>query len=222
LALGVLAFGLGAKTAQAAPPSPMKVGQTVKFTLEANAAKDYSVALAKGVYRIVWDAERVDGEDANIQADLQLLKPNGVIIDSSLVRFNDINVTSRTGTTYRVVKPFVARFRVRNDDNPLKMWLTVVPVTQKTRVPFGWGATVTPARISSDNGVGGTLEGKAYIYHSITLPPGKWSISLGLQLPEGENSNLQGSIDRVACRGSFWREYNISSRCNSRSHKSGR
>ena len=132
---------------------------------------------------------------------LSLLKPNGVILSSSLAGFNTIGVTGRIGTTYRAPKPFVARFRLRNEDEPLKVWFRVVPVSQAARVPFGWGATVTPARISSDNGVGGTLEPKASVFHSITLPPGKWSISLGLQLPDGQNSNLIGSIDRLDAQG---------------------
>jgi hypothetical protein len=81
------------------------------------------------------------------------------------------------------------------------MWLTVVPAAQTTRVPFGFGATITPARIASENGVGGTLAPDQSVYHSITLPPGKWSIPLGLSLPAGEKSNLQGQVDLLDALG---------------------
>ncbi len=188
------------RPALAAPATPLKVGQGGTTTLEKNASVDYTVSLPKGLYRIVWDAERVDGRESNIQGELELLKPNGVVLNSSLASFNAIAVASRVGTTYRAPKPFVARFRLRNEDAPLHVWFRVVSA-QAARVPFGWGAKVTPARISSDNGVGGSLEPNQSAFHAITLPPGKWSISLGLQLPDGQNSNLQGSIDRLDAQG---------------------
>ena len=190
-----------ASAAFAAPPTPAKVGQTIAVTLDAKSSRDYAVSLGKGDYRIIWDAQRVDGRNSNIMPQLQMLKPNGSIIDSNLISFNELGVVSRVGKTYHVIKPFVARLRLKTDDAPLKMWLTLVPVAQKNRVPFGWGAKVTPARISSDNGVGGELEPYASVFHSITLPAGKWSISLGLKLPDGENSNLMGSIDRLDAQG---------------------
>ena len=182
-------------------PTPLKVGATAKVDLEANQTYDFAVPLGKGAYRLVWDAQRIDGQDSNIIAGLALLKPNGAIIDSSLLNFNETEVQYRIGRIYNSPSPFTARFRIKNGNAALHCWFTVAPVAAGKRVPFGWGAPITPARISSDNGVGGELEPLQSIYHSITLPKGKWSISLGLQLPDNEDSNLMGSIDRLDVMG---------------------
>lgn len=194
------ACALVAPAHAAEKPQPIKVGQTAQIDLPEDGRKDYTVSLAKGAYRLVWDAKRQDGRNSNIIGKISLLKPNGVIIENNQLGFNEIAVCYRVGTILTVPKPFVARFRI-NTEAATQNWFTVVPVTPAKRVPFGWGATVTPARISSDNGVGGTLEPDASVYHSITLPKGKWSISLGLQLPEGQNSNLMGKIDLLDAQG---------------------
>ena len=195
------ALGVAIPSAHAkAKPQPMKVGQTVNVTLDAKGSKDYSLALGKGSYRLVWDARRVDGESSNVIGTIRLLKPNGVVIDSQLLNFNETGVTHRVGTVLNVPKPFVARFRMEND-YAYENWFTVVPVSAGKRVPFGWGAGIKPARISSDNGVGGTFEGKESVYYSIMLPKGKWSISLGLELPKGEDSNLMGIVDLLDTLG---------------------
>jgi hypothetical protein len=67
---------------------PIKVGQTVNMSLGENASKDFVIPLQKGAYRLVWDARRTDGQSSNIIAKIKLLKPNGVVIDPSLLRFN--------------------------------------------------------------------------------------------------------------------------------------
>jgi hypothetical protein len=131
---------------------------------------------------------------------ISLLKPNGVIINSDILHLNEIELACRVGTTLNVPKPIVARFRVQNEESQ-NNWFTVIFTTAGKRVPFGWGESITPARISSDNGVGGQLPPTESIYHSITLPKGKWSISLGLELPDNQSSNLIGSIDLLDTLG---------------------
>ena len=195
------AIGFFAGPSRAAEkPQPIKVGATTKVTLEADGSKDYVVSLGKGAYRIVWDARRVDGESSNIIGHIRLLKPNGSVIDSGLLNFNEVGVSYRVGTVLNVAKPFVARLRLENNYS-MDNWLTIVPVAAGKRVPFGWGATITPARISSDNGVGGTIEPKQTVLHSITLPKGKWSISLGFTQTNDEKSNLIGTIDLLDTLG---------------------
>ena len=182
-------------------PTPLKVGATANVTLDENDSKDYSVPLAKGTYRLVWDSKRTDGERDNIQGTISLLKPNGVIINESLLSFNETAVAYRVGRTMTVTKPYVARFRMKSDKDGIESWFTIVPIKPGKFVPFGWGAKVTPARISSDNGVGGTIEKNESFYHSITLPKGKWSISLGLQQTGDESTNLQGGVDLLNVHG---------------------
>ena len=203
LALVMALMPLGAR-AVGTKPTPLKVGATANVTLDENDYKDYSVPLAKGTYRLVWDARRTDGEWGNIQGVISLLKPNGAIIDPMLLRFNELAVEYRVGRTMTVTKPYVARFRMKSEKDGIESWFTVVPVAPSKPikfVPFGWGAKVTPARISSDNGVGGTIEKNESFYHSITLPKGKWSISLGLEQTGDESTNLQGKIDLLDVHG---------------------
>lgn len=201
----ILACALGVtagRTAHAGtPPTPLKVGQTAKTTLQTNKSHDYVVSLSKGSYRLVWDAQRVDGKDSNLMGVVELLKPNGVVIEAQQLNLNVLDVTTRVGTVLKVAKPFVARFRVMCNDAPFNSWFTVVPVKGEKRVPFGWGQAITPARISADNGVGGSLAPNTYVVHSITLPKGNWSVSLGLELPAGENSNLMGEVDQLDTLG---------------------
>lgn len=201
LTLMALCALFGGHAQASTPPTPLKVGATAKVDLAANQSRDYAVSLAKGSYRLIWDAQRTDGKSSNIMASLALLKPNGVVMNNSLLSFNEIGVEYRIGRIYNVPKPFVARFRLKNSDAPLHCWFSVVPVAAGKRVPFGWGAAITPARISSDNGVGGQLEPNQSVYHSVTLPKGKWSISLGLQLPDDKSSNLMGSVDMLDTMG---------------------
>lgn len=182
-------------------PTPMKVGQTVSMELEPEGTTDYSVALGKGAWRIVWDAERTDGQRGNLIGSIALLKINGAVVESRLVSMNELAVNARVGETYRTVKPTVARLRIKNGYGISKMWLTIVPLAQKTRVPWGWGAAVTPARISADNGVGGELAPNAVVFHSITLPKGKWSLSLGLARLDKVSGNLIGGVDVLDPQG---------------------
>lgn len=178
-------------------PTPAKVGQTMKTQLDTNKSVDYSVSLSKGSYRLVWDAQRIDGRDSNMMGQIKLLKPNGVVIEDRQLSLNEIDVVTRVGSVLNVAKPFVARFRVQCNDAPINSWFTVVSSKGEKRVPFGWGQAITAARISADNGVGGTIKPNEYVVHSITLPKGKWSVSLGLELPEGEKSNLMGEVDKL-------------------------
>ena len=198
LAIMPIARAVGTK------PTPLKAGTTANVTLDDGDSKDYAVSLSKGTYRLVWDSRRTDGEWGNIQGVVSLLKPNGAIIDASLLRFNELAAEYRVGRTITVTKPYVARFRMKSEKDGIESWFTVLPVAPSAPIefiPFGWGAKVTPARISSDNGVGGVIEKNESFYHSITLPKGKWSISLGLSQTGDESTNLQGKIDLLDVHG---------------------
>ncbi|MEO7719236.1 MAG: hypothetical protein ABIY70_23805 [Capsulimonas sp.] len=196
LALALM-LGLSAFTAQAKNNAiKMAVGETVHLTLDKDESTDYAISLSKGVYYVVMDVKRSDDHSSNIQAQVQLLKNNGVLVNNRLISSNEIGVSTRVGEQFRVDKTFGARLRVQHDQEiPLDIWLTVLPAKQIKLLPFGYGGEVSPAKISNEEGVGGDISGFAPVYYSITLPPGKWSISLGLRLPQGESTNIQGSID---------------------------
>ena len=67
--------------------------------------------------------------------------------------------------------------------------------------PFAFGAEITPAKIGAPEGVGGELGKSGTAYLRITLPPGKWNISLGLTRPDGQNSNVMGKVDLLDAYG---------------------
>src|SRR5206468_11202690 len=81
-------------------PTPMKVGQTIHLTLEKDASKDYLIPLSKGTYWILWDGRRTDGAPSNLMGKVQLLKNNGSLVDSSLLSWNEVGVTARTGRQF--------------------------------------------------------------------------------------------------------------------------
>jgi hypothetical protein len=191
----LLAAGLLSPVHARESPQSIKVGQTVHLTLDKGETRDYLISLGKGIYWIIWDGRRMDGRASNLQGGIQLLKNNGAIVDSSLFYWNEIGITCRAGKQFRVAKTFPARLRLRNDQEETEIWLTVVPAAQLRFLPFGFGAEVSPARISTEEGVGGTLEKHGTAYHKITLPTGRWSISLGLVRPDGRNSNVMGRVD---------------------------
>ncbi|BDI30640.1 hypothetical protein CCAX7_26910 [Capsulimonas corticalis] len=198
-----LVLGFAALSAQAKDAAiHMALGQTVHMTLDKGESTDYAIALSKGDYDIILDVKRSDDQSRNIQAKVQLLKTNGVIVDSNLLSSNEIGVSTRVGRKFSIPKPLGARLRVSHDQEiPMDLWMTVVPAKQIKLLPFGFGNTVSPAKIGTDAGVGGDLANFDSAYYSVTLPPGKWSISLGLNLPKGEDTNLQGQVDLLNAYG---------------------
>ncbi|MCW3060115.1 MAG: hypothetical protein JWQ02_1936 [Capsulimonas sp.] len=202
LALALM-LGLSAFSSQAKNNAiKMAVGETVHLTLDKDESTDYAISLSKGLYYVVMDVKRSDDSSSNIQAKVQLLKNNGVLIKDYLAHTNDVGVVTRTGEQFRIDKPLGARLRVSHDQEiPLDIWITVLPAKQIKLLPFGFGNTISPAKISNDEGVGGEIAKFDSVYYSITLPPGKWSISLGLRLPKGESTNLQGQVDLLNAYG---------------------
>ena len=174
----------------------LQMGVTTHVALDKDDKQDWVIPLAAGSYTVVLDAKRSDDHISNIQANIALLKNNGVIIEPYLVHCNEIAAATRVGATFKVAKPYKARLRLTHDQSiPTAYWVTVVPTAKMSLLPFGFVSDVLPAKISSDEGVGGEIAPEKSAYYSLTLPPGRWSISLGLKLPKGTETNLQGKID---------------------------
>jgi hypothetical protein len=176
-------------------PEHVTVGQTIHFSLDKDETKDYLISLDNGSYWIVWDGRRTDGAYSNMIGTVQLLRNNGSMVDPTLLTWNELGKTSRTGKQFHVAKPLPARLRLHNQEAETAIWLTVVPVSSMRFLPFGFGAEITPSKIGAPEGVGGTLERNETAYQQITLPTGKWNISLGLSRPDGKNSNVMGRVD---------------------------
>src|SRR5262245_18185312 len=106
------------------PAEKMALGSTAHFTLEGEEPKDFAIELPAGAYYIVWDPKRVDEAVSNIQATAQLLKTNGVLVDSNLLRANEIHKVARVGNKFSVAKTMAARIRVTNGHNgAMEFWM---------------------------------------------------------------------------------------------------
>lgn len=178
------------------PAEHMAVGQMVHTTLTSSDTKDYTISLAPGDYVILLDAQRSDDSSSNIQANVRLLKNNGVVVNSDLLDCNEIGIATRVGKQFYVPKALPARLRITSQQQiPTDYWITVMPAKTAMYVPFGFGKPLLPAKIGSEQGVGGTLDKNDSAYYSIRLKPGKWDISLGIETTDGTSTNIQGQVD---------------------------
>ena len=184
-------------------PLHMTSGETSHVSLDKGESQDWTISLPKGDYYIVLDSKRSDAHSGNIQATVRLLKNNGVVVDDSLLTTNDVAYQTRDGIKFHVDKNLPGRLRLSHDqDIPIEFWMTVIPVASMKFIPFGYGTELHPLTIGTDSGVGGDHFGETQdAAYSVTLPPGKWSISLGLTLPSGESSNLESAIDLLDSYG---------------------
>ena len=197
---------------QAASPvraaDPISVGKTLHFTLDKGEQKDLSTTLAPGTYYIQADLKRVDEKNSNLLASIDLLKTNGTEVQGGILQANEIYPAARVAGTFTVSKPFTAakplaaRLRIKNDDAAIEYWLTIIPVAQKTLLPFPSGhGDIKPLGMGTDNGKGGTLGENEWAYHNIKLPAGKYTMSLYMKQADGEKNNLLGQLRRLDAFG---------------------
>lgn len=194
----VLLVGACANAQLMRPATKIAVGATTHFTLDKGEQKDFGIQLAKGSYYIIWDVARMDGKHSNIIAKVQLLKSNGSMVNSSLLRVNELQPAARCGKKFDVAKPFTARLRCSNEDDPVDVWMTVMPVAKAKFIPFAFlKSEIQPLGIGTTEGKGGTLDHFEYAVHSTKLPAGKYDVSLYFKRLDGaKNSNLIGELER--------------------------
>lgn len=186
-------------SAQERPAEKTAVGTTIHFTLEGKESKDIAISLPKGDYVIQADLKLVEEKDTNMQMKVDLLKSNGVMVESRVLGANEIHRVARVAKPLRIAKALGARLRVTNDDIPMEFWLTVIPVAKRTFMPFAfYKDAIQPLGIGEANGKGGTLakspEDGFYSFHKVALPAGKYDVSLYLKQTGTDSSNLQGDI----------------------------
>jgi len=178
-------------------PTRIGVGQTAHFTLDKGRHKDYAVELAAGKYYVVWDLKRVDEKIGAIIAKARLLKSHGSIMNATLLDISDTDAAARVRNKLRVVKPFGARIRVRNEDQPLEVWMTIVAAEKMKWMPFAFGnGDIKPLGIGPSERAGRYLESNEWAYHSIKLPAGEYDVSLYFKA-KGGNGTLIGSLERL-------------------------
>jgi hypothetical protein len=172
------------RAAHAASAPVIKVGQSVQVALKKKASADFVIGLPKGSFLVLCDTQSANGENI-VQGSVKLLKANGAAIpeySGSLLSWYESNSIYRDGKTIALKRPLSARLRIANSDlSDAKMWLKVVPYPAKQFVPFGFGATVTAAKIGANDGVGGMFKKDENRFYRVALLPGKWSLSLGIR-----------------------------------------
>ncbi len=184
------------------PATKVAVGQTTHFTLDKNEDKDLAIQLAKGSYYIVCDLARVDGRTDTIIGTVQLLKSNGAMVNDGLLRIAEMGPVLRVGSKFVASKTFAARIRVLNRDEPVDMWVTVIPAAKMKFIPFGFAnAELKPLGVGTNEGKGGQLAKNEYAFHSITLKPGKYDVSLYMKQLEDKSDTLFGSLQRLDSYG---------------------
>jgi hypothetical protein len=181
------------------PAEKGAVGTTVHFTLEGKESKDIAISLPKGDYVIQADLKLVEEKSTNVQMQVDLLKTNGVLVENRILSANEIHRVARIANTFHLAKPLGARLRVTNENVPMEMWITVIPTARRTFLPFPYyEGEIQPLGIGEANGKGGTLAKSAedgfYAFHKVSLPPGKYDVSLYLKQTDGGSSNLMGSL----------------------------
>jgi len=212
LLCGVLCLAASCGYAQEIRPAEkIAAGATTHFTLDKNEQKDFAIQLNKGGYYIIWDVARMDGKTWNIIAGVQLLKSNGSMVDRMLLNVNELQPAARCGKKFDVKKPFMARLRCSNEEDPIDVWMTVVPASKLKPMPFAFlKSDVQPLGIGTTEGKGGTLDHDRYAIHSTKLPAGKWDVSLYFKRQDGETrSNLMGDLQRWDPYGLKIQSWNI-------------
>ena len=200
--LCVLLLVGGGVQADMKPATKVAVGETVHFTLDKNEDKDLAVGLAKGSYYIVCDLARVDGKTDTIIGAVQLLKSNGSMVKDGLLRIAEMGPVVRVGNKFSVAKSYAARLRVLNTDEPVDVWMTVVPAAKMKFIPFGFpNGELKPLGIGANEGKGGQLGKNEYAFHSIKLKPGKYDVSLYMKQLEDKSDTLFGGLYRLDSYG---------------------
>ncbi|MEI6913748.1 MAG: hypothetical protein WCL39_01305 [Armatimonadota bacterium] len=198
----ILALAVGTSHAQGLREATrIVVGETTHFSLDKDEQTDFAVQLGAGSYVILWDVKRLDEAISNIMAHVDLLKSNGTMIKSGVLRANELHAVARVLGKTQQAKPLAARLRVTNDDAPLEVWMTVLPAAQLKWRPFAWGLVEMKPLAIGTEGKGASLEKKEYAFHEIKLDPGKYDVSLYFKRQDRASSNCMGDLDRLSSLG---------------------
>ena len=198
----VALLGVSLQAAPMRAATKVALNATTHFTLDKNEQQDFAVQLPVGSYYIVCDLARMDERADTIIGQVQLLKANGAMVKDRLLRFAEMGPVMRVGDKFAIAKPLSARFRVLNTDEPIEVWMTIIPAKQMKFIPYAFkNGDLKPLGIGTEEGKGGTLNHREYAFHSIKLKPGKYDVSLYFQGLSGKSDSLIGSRDRYDAYG---------------------
>ena len=205
----ILLVAASIKAFAAVEATKMAVGETVHFTIDKDEAKDFAIQLGASSYYVICDIKRVEEKPDVISGKIDLLKTNGSMVTSGLLRFVELDTVARVGKKFTQAKPLAARFRFTNNDEAVEVWMRVVPVKNMKFIPYSFdNAELKPLGVGTNEGKGGSLDKNEWAFHSIKLPAGKYDVSLYFKQADGENTNMSGLLlrmDSVGIRVPDWR-----------------
>lgn len=188
-------------------PTAIKLGELVKGRVDpksrTNQSHYWGFDLPAGTYKAVMDLERSDRQDSNIQATLQWLDQDGKEL-AELGGFNAIDFRSRGVFEFKLEEPQQGIIRVQTQqmvDYDFGLFKAADPV----RTPF-FRATpkVTPIELGQTFAtpvLDGRSEKTCSAYCSLKLPAGDYKVTADLRRVDGENSNIQGTVEALNAEG---------------------
>ena len=76
---------------------------------------------------------------------------------------NEVQPAARCGKKFDVAKPFMARLRCSNDEDPVDVWMTIMPAAKLKFIPFAFlKSAIQPLGMGTTEGKGGKLEHDQY------------------------------------------------------------
>jgi len=181
-------------------PAPLAFGALHKVTLERNETIYFQLVTAANAFTIIEDVRLQNRERGNLQTKLSILDTDGGVVQSDIIRFNELDVGYRKTVSFSVKQPVRFGFKLVNvGSRSSDVWLTVTPEGQKQFLPFF--GEVVPRPWPAGKDAAGTLEKIEDAYYLVRLPRGENRVILDFTNAKRERSNLQGYLAVLAADG---------------------
>jgi len=183
---------------------PMGLGEVVRGRLGERKNYHYwKVDAAPGKYRVVIDVKRADDAHSNIQSSITALAAGGREI-GELLRINEIEFRTRAASEIDTSANPDIVLRIGNDSSIVDYWLGVYPVAAKVVSPY-FVRTPNVEPLVLGKSVAAVLEPRpstpAEAWYSASLMGIDYRISIEFKRPDGEKSNVLGSVDMFGPMG---------------------
>ena len=173
-------------------PLALELGATAKVTLDQDESAYFKVALPAEEIRLVLDTRTADDRAHNLQSGLSILDPDGGVLQSNAISFNEIDVCWRRVGYLALKKPATRGFKVTNRNAKANFWLTVSKRSGLPLVPL-YGNVVPTPTVVGDGKTAQLAEGEDAFYVTV-LPRGEYKVIAELTNARRQNSNIQGYV----------------------------
>jgi hypothetical protein len=202
-------------------PLSLEAFVTREVTLDANGAAYFVAPLPAGDFKIVVDTRKVDRTSGNLQSDLSLTDPDGVILKQNVMTFNAIEAGWRQTYDFSLHKPTQLGLKLRNTLNTVAFWLTILTLEPRAKdatedapevvtlteddltsfapkkahlLPFPFFGRQMPRLLRPDQRQSGFLDKDESAYYIIALPTGKYKAMVDFTNAQGDKTNIQGYL----------------------------